>query len=139
MKKSIAIIGIALIILFCVPTSLYVFDYIKMKNNEPVFFSTWGNDYVPPEGITPEKAIEYAKQVLDDKSKETIQNFKNPKVEEVVLKKAASIYLFEEKTEIVGSKLYKITFDTTQDGLLGPIVFYVDKLNGEVVGMDYRE
>lgn len=50
MKKSIAVIVIALIVLFCVLASLYVIDYIKMKNNEPVFFSTWGNDYVPPEG-----------------------------------------------------------------------------------------
>lgn len=105
MKNSIAVIVIALIVLFCVLASLYVIDYIKMKNNEPVFFSTWGNDYVPPEGITAEEAIEYAKQALGAKSKETIRDFKNPDVEEVLLNKATSVYLFEEKTEIVGGKI----------------------------------
>ncbi|MBQ2840793.1 MAG: hypothetical protein IJE70_05555 [Oscillospiraceae bacterium] len=140
MKKIIAITGVVLIALSCVFTSLYAIDHIKMKNNEPVFFSTWGKDYAPPEGITPEEAVESAKQLLDDKSKKEIENFENPKVEEVVFSKAPGvIYRFNKKTRITGRRLYKITFHTFRDGLLGPIVFYVDKICGEVVGMDYRE
>ena len=140
MKKIIAITGVVLIALSCVLISLYAIDHIKMKNNMPVFFSTWGKDYTSPEGITPEEAVESAKQLLDDKSKKEIENFENPKVEEVVFSKAPGvIYRFNKKTRITGRRLYKITFHTFRDGLLGPIVFYVDKICGEVVGMDYRE
>lgn len=138
MKKSICIIFIVLIALLLILSSLYVTDYIKMKNNEPVVFSTWGKKYAPIKEITPEKAVEYTNKMLDDKSKETIKNLNNPKIEDVVFNKAPSIYLFNEKTKVVGRNLYKITYNTEQDGLLGPIVFYVDKLNGEIVGMDYR-
>lgn len=113
MKKKIVIVCVALVALFCIFSSLHV-------------------------EITPEKAVEYTKQMLDDKSKESIKNINNPKIEDVVFNEAPSIYLFEEKTDTIGRKLYRIIYNTEQDGLLGPIVFYVDKLNGKIVGMDYR-
>lgn len=113
MKKKVVIVCIALVALFCIFSSLHV-------------------------EITPEKAVEYTKQMLDERSKANIKNIDNPKIEDVVFNETPSIYLFEEKSEIVGRKLYRIIYNTEQDGLLGPIVFYVDKLNGKIVGMDYR-
>ncbi len=142
MKKSLFIIGIALLVLFVVLGSLYVIDHKRMDNNEPVVFSTWGKKYSPPLEvleITSQTAIENVKKTLDKKSIETITNFDNPKIEEVVFDEQPSIYLLDDKVDVVGKNLYKITFNTTQDGLLGPMVFYVDKLNGNLVGADYRE
>lgn len=42
-KKIVGIIGVILIILIV----LYCIDRNRMKNNQPVFFSTWGYQYVP--------------------------------------------------------------------------------------------
>ena len=70
---------------------------------------------------------------------ETIINLENPKIEEVVLNGDASIYLFDESFDVSGKSLYKITYNTELDGLLGPITFYVDKMSGIVIGADYRE
>lgn len=136
MKKLGVIIVILMILFF---GFLYVTDHIRMKNNEPVVFSTWGMDYAPPEGITPDEAIETTRQLLDEKSSKTIINIDNPKVEEVVFDKSPSIYLVDKQAKVVGRKLYRITYNTQQDGLLGPIVFYIDKLSGKHIGMDYRE
>lgn len=96
-----------------------------------------GNPGVPE--ITEQMAIENVKKTLDERTVATITNFDNPKVEEVIFKTKPSIYLFDENTNVVGKGLYKITFNTEQDGLLGPIVFYVDKLNGDLIGADFRE
>ena len=124
MKKLRFAIIIVLLVLFVVLVSLYVIDHKRMDNNEPV---------------SPQTAIEIAKSKLDEKSIETITNFDNPKVEEIVADTQLSIYRFEEKADIVGKELYKITFNTIHDGLLGPIVFYVDKMNGTLIGAGFRE
>ena len=138
MKKTFIISAIALLLLCTAFGSLYVIDHQRMENNEPVIFSTWGKEYTPSSDITRQEAIEIAKSKLDKKAVETITNFENPVVEEVIFDTNPSIYLFEENANIIGKPLYKITFNTTQDGLLGPIVFYVDK-NGNLIGADYRE
>ncbi len=119
MKRTI-IIFIIIVVLFCT-------------------FFICGKQSSPKRGITVERAIEYTKQMLDDKSRATITDINNPNIKEVEFDEAPSIYLFEKKTEVVGRTLYRITYNTEQDGLLGPIVFYVDKLSGEIIGMDYRE
>ncbi len=136
MKKSLVILIIPIVIFGL----LFVVDHIKMQNNEPVVFWTWGKKYFPPAQISPETAVENVKRKMDDKSKSTITNYDNPMVEEVVLDKETSIYLFDDRLKNSGKcAVYKITFNTTQDGLLGPMVFYVDKHSGELVGMGFRE
>jgi len=124
MKKLRFAIIIVLLVLFVVLVSLYVIDHKRMDNNE---------------SVSPQTAIEIAKSKLDEKSIETITNFDNPKVEEMVADTQLSIYCFEEKADIVGKELYEITFNTIHDGLLGPIVFYVDKMNGTLIGAGFRE
>ena len=89
--------------------------------------------------ILPEVAVESVKKTFDEKTMETVTNFENPKVEEVVFKKQPAIYYFDSEINLVGKSVYKITFNTTQDGLLGPMVFYVDKSGGELIGIEYRE
>ena len=57
--KSIKHIFILLVvfILFILLTLfvLYKIDITRMKNNQPVLFSTWGFEYVPPINLNPEK------------------------------------------------------------------------------------
>ena len=137
MKKILFAAGIALLALFVIFCSLYVIDHKRMEDNEPVVFSTWGKCYAPPVGIDVQAATEIVKERLDEKSASTITNLDNPKIEEVVFDKQPPIYYFEEKN-VVGKVLYKITFDTTQDGLLGPMVFYVDKTSGALIGAEFR-
>jgi len=88
--------------------------------------------------ITPQAAIENVKNMLDDKSKGAIINFDSPEIEEVVFDEAPSIHYLGNKTDVIGKSLYKITFRTTQDGLLGPMVIYVDKANGKIIGKAFR-
>ena len=57
MKKKV--IGPILCFVFIIAVvfgTLYVVDHRRMKNNEPVVFSTWGYDYAPPE-INPDATI----------------------------------------------------------------------------------
>ena len=47
-----------IIILFLlVYGTLFSIDINRMRNNEPVFFSTWGFDYFPPVNLDNEKII----------------------------------------------------------------------------------
>ena len=47
-----------IIILFLITfVTLFGIDINKMRNNEPVFFSTWGFDYFPPVNLDEEKII----------------------------------------------------------------------------------
>lgn len=46
-KKVKIIIRIIILLIVLVLTILYIIDLNKMKNNEPVFFSTWGAKYAP--------------------------------------------------------------------------------------------
>lgn len=117
----------ALLVLIVLAVVLNV-DYLTNLNVKK------GNEFV-----TQKTAVENVKKKLDTKSIETITNFNTPKIEETVFDKQCNIYLFDKETEINGKKLYKITFNTTMDELLGPIVFYVDKISGEVVGTGFRE
>ena len=46
-KKIGIIIGIAILLVVLTIGTLYIIDLNRMKNNEPVFFSTWGFKYNP--------------------------------------------------------------------------------------------
>ncbi len=135
MKKSFFLIGAICVSVLVFLSFLYVIDHKRMERNEPVVFSAWGKKYAL--AITKEEAIKIVREKLDEKTIATITNIENPKVEEVIFNELPSIYL--QKNNILNEKIYKITFNTTQDGLLGPITFYVVKSSGEIAGMDYRE
>lgn len=51
-KKIILVIAIILCIIIGIFTSLFFIDNQRMKNGEPVLFSTWGKDYAPIENDT---------------------------------------------------------------------------------------
>lgn len=109
------------------------------KNNRGVKYGGWFMNYELPVGITKEEAVKFAQNDINEIEKTTIINFENPTVEEVVLDEKVSIYLFNADEKIEGKTAYRITFNTEEDGLLGPIVYYIDKDNGKLLGLDYRE
>lgn len=53
-KVSILIISIVMLITLTLLT-LFMIDTHRMRNNLPVFFSTWGLDYYPPINLDEEK------------------------------------------------------------------------------------
>lgn len=129
---------VSIVLLVVMVLCVYITDMHRMKNNRPVVFSTWGYDYSPPE-ISPQAAVDAILEKFDVKSIKTITNLDNPKIEEVVFEREPSIYRFDKKKPLVGKPLYKITFNTTQDGLLGPMVYFVDRISGEILGAEFRE
>lgn len=137
--KKIVIIVIAILLLIGIAISaVFATDMYMMRKGRPVLFSTWGMDYAPPE-ISPQTAIDAILEKFDMKSIKTITNLDNPKVESLVFESEPSIYRFDKKKSLVGKPLYKITFNTTQDGLLGPMVYFVDRVSGDILGAEFRE
>lgn len=54
MRKNVFKISVLVIVsLLIIIGTTYLIDMNRMKNNQPVLFSTWGYDYAPPETIYP--------------------------------------------------------------------------------------
>lgn len=74
MKKKV--IGPILCFIFIIATvfgTLYAVDHQRMKNNEPVVFSTWGKQYVPPvndypirNGVNPDEEQSFVGKVIEE-------------------------------------------------------------------------
>ena len=74
MKKKV--IGPILCFIFIIATvfgTLYAVDHQRMKNNEPVVFSTWGKKYVPPvndypirNGVNPDEEQSFVGKVIEE-------------------------------------------------------------------------
>lgn len=47
MNKKKIIVGIFILVIAAIVGTLYIIDLNRMKNDEPVFFSTWGYKYAP--------------------------------------------------------------------------------------------
>ena len=48
MKKTLKILICVIVVILSILGILYLIDMNRIKNNEPVFFSTWGQKYAPP-------------------------------------------------------------------------------------------
>ena len=74
MKKKV--VGPMLCFIFIIGVvfgTLYAVDHQKMKNNEPVVFSTWGKQYVPPlndypirNGVNPDEEQSFVGTVIEE-------------------------------------------------------------------------
>ena len=60
MKKKILIVLLVILLIVLILGMMYVIDRIRMKDNKPVVFSTWGYSYAPPLEI---KEINYSKTI----------------------------------------------------------------------------
>jgi len=62
MKKLICV----LLVLAAAFAALYTADHIRMAQNKPVIFSTWGKQYVPPEQTPPATDADHAASDAED-------------------------------------------------------------------------
>ncbi|MDY4252902.1 MULTISPECIES: hypothetical protein [Bacteria] len=76
---------------------------------------------------------------IDDTSKATITSWNTATIEEVRFDKEHLVTNKTENVDIINKKTYKVTFTTTNDEILGPIIIYLDKDTLEVLGMDFRD
>lgn len=80
--------------------------------------------------LTVERVVEIAQMLVESGSsqfvKDTIVNFDDPDTERI------------DKYGPDNKKAWKVTFNTTQDGLLGPMTMYFDRHTGEFLGADLR-
>ena len=88
--------------------------------------------------VTEQDAVLSAKRELSPRDNQ-ITNYDNPVVESVSFAEEPPVYRFNGCETLVGRQLYKIKFTTEADGLLGPIVIYVDKSDGMLCASDFRE
>ena len=81
--------------------------------------------------LSVERVAEIAQTLIETESsqsmKNTITNFDNPVVGKV------------EGYGLENIKAWKVVFETTLDGLLGPMTLYFDRYTGEFLGADTRE
>ena len=93
-KKTFMIILTAIIIAIVITITLFIIDINRMRNNKPVFFSTWGYSYAPPIDLEPQKIEIAIKDYLVEKGDNEYKKNENEKTF-VSMK----IYLTEEKEE----------------------------------------
>ena len=91
-KKTFTIILTAIIIFIAIVVSLFIIDINRIRNNKPVFFSTWGYSYAPPIDLEPQKIEIALKDYLVEKGDNEYKRNDNEKTF-VSMK----IYLIEEK------------------------------------------
>lgn len=104
------------------------------------------SEHVPlwKQPISSQEAIEIAQNWVDEKSKKRVTNFENPQTIGIVCSKKFLERIIPgnqntvRKKKYAGREIYRITFRTYDDGLLGPIVIYVDKYTGDLVGLNPR-
>ena len=81
--------------------------------------------------ISSDKARRIARAELTAAEEATITNFSDPVVERVEDVKHPVDFL-------AGKTVWKVTYSTALDGLLGPITFYIDVYSGEILWRDLR-
>ncbi len=91
-KKTFTIILTAIIIFIAIVVTLFIIDINRIRNNKPVFFSTWGYSYAPPIDLEPQKIEIALKDYLVEKGDNEYKRNDNEKTF-VSMK----IYLIEEK------------------------------------------
>lgn len=64
MKKTVLIVISIIILVALVIGTMYIIDRNRMKNNQPVVFSTWGYSYAPPVNISSEENNQKADNIV---------------------------------------------------------------------------
>lgn len=99
MKKKILIVILAICLIGIIILGMYFIDRIRMRNNKPVLFSTWGYSYVPPIDLPEEKIKTAIMKFIVDKG-DNEKHHENAKTFA-----SMRIYLIEEKER---DELYNI-------------------------------
>jgi len=79
MKKKI-FLGILIICLIpAILFGMYITDKIRMENNKPVIFSTWGYSYVPPINLNEEAIKNEIMEFIVNRGDNEYKQFENEK------------------------------------------------------------
>ncbi len=100
MKKKIFVVVLAICLIGLIIFGMYLIDRIRMKNNKPVIFSTWGYSYVPPINLNEEAIKNAIMNYIVDKGDNEYKRHENEKTFA-----SMRIYLIEEKER---DELYNI-------------------------------
>ena len=140
-KNKYVIILSVIIILIVVYAGLFCIDINRMRNNKPIFFSTWGFDYFPPVNLDEDKIINTIENHIvtkGDKHKiyENSKTFASMKVFLIDEKEENNLYyiyawvleecLYYENGEII-----------EESGSSIPYKFVVRKINGDFEIIDF--
>ncbi len=93
--------------------------------------------------ITQQETQRIAETVVEDTEDAQINNYNSPEIEKIQEKNTHKVAFSNngEKatlTDIKGKTAWKITYYTDLDGLLGPIIVYIDYFTGKIYGFDLR-
>lgn len=81
---------------------------------------------------------EIAYQYLSQRSKDTVIDKEDAIVEEYHPISVHKVFSPDGSVDITGKDLYKVTFQTTDEALLGPLIVYIDKKTYIAYGVDGR-
>ena len=129
-NRIISAFLILLISVFSIICSCYVVDIIRMRNDKPVIFSTWGFCYAPPIDLR-DDLVELAvkKHIINngdtDKKYESEKTFAAIKTYLIEEKDKGSYYLY---TWVLCKKMYEDGDKLLESGSYSmPIRFYIEK------------
>ena len=140
LKNTKLIFGVILSLIVIILITLFGIDITRMRNNKPVFFSTWGFKYAPPINIDDVKIEKVIKTYLIEEDEE------NKRYDNEKSFVAMRTYLIKEDLKdkyyvyawILQEKYYKdndkIIKDTTSSI---PYKFEVIKIDGKFIVNDY--
>lgn len=142
-KRIIKIVLVAFLSLLIILTTLFFIDVNRMRNNKPVFFSTWGYSYIPPIDIKEDEIKNAVLEYVIEKGDEDPAHHENEKTFA-----SMRVYLLEEIERdmhyniyawVVSEKYYLENDEIKQDtGSSIPYKFVVKYVNGEFVVTDSR-
>jgi len=142
-KKILLIILAIILISVVILIILYTIDINRMRNNEPVLFSTWGYSYVPPIDLKEEEINIAIMDYLVDRSDNEYKHHGNEKtfasmrvylIEEKERHAYYNIYawVLEEKYYLENSEIKK------ESGSSIPYMFVVENINGKFTVTDSK-
>ena len=92
--------------------------------------------------VKEERNEKYIRQVaynyLGEDSRKTVINGDTATVEEYKIDTEHQIAGKDKPVDLKGMEVYKVTFNTSDEQLLGPIVIYIEKASLKTLGLDYR-
>ena len=142
-KKTFTIILTTIIIFIAIVVTLFIIDMNRIRNNKPVFFSTWGYYYAPPIDLEPQRIEIALKDYLVEKGDNEYKRNDNEKTF-VSMK----IYLIEEKKNdsifniyalVLQEKYYLENNEIKQDsGSSIPYKFVIEKKDDKYAVKDSR-
>ena len=140
-NKYAIIMGIIILILTSYGT-LFCIDINRMKNNEPVFFSTWGFDYFPPVDLDEEMIINSIENYIvangdEHKRHDNSKTFASMRIFLIDEKEKDNLYyvyawVLEECFYFEGGEIID------ESGSSIPYKFVVEKINDEFEVTDSR-